>query len=208
LRPAAVRLDSGDLYELSREVRRRLDAAGLQKTKIFATSDLDEHVISELLARGAQVDAFGVGTSLATSKDAPALGGVYKLVDVYSSDGPSYRAKLSGGKATYPGCKQVFRSIGPNEIYAGDLIARCSEQHPSEQPLLAPVMKEGKRITPSPALDKIRERAKQEISKLPAGVRRLHHPSTYPIRFSHELQQLLEEFRSRFAQPVGKETSG
>ncbi len=206
LRPSAVRLDSGDLYELSREVRHRLDAAGLEKTKIFATSDLDEYVISELLARGAQVDAFGVGTSLATSKDAPALGGVYKLVDVYSDEGPSYRAKLSGGKATYPGCKQVFRSLGPNGIYTGDLIARCNEQHPSEQPLLVEVMKEGMRIDPSPELNKIRERAKKELSRLPAGVRRLHHPSSYPIRFSHELQQLLEEFRSRFAQPVGKET--
>jgi nicotinate phosphoribosyltransferase len=116
LRPAAVRLDSGDLYELSREVRRKLDAAGLKETRIFATSDLDEYVISELLARGAQVDAFGVGTSLATSKDAPSLGGVYKLVDVYSDDGPSYRAKLSGGKATYPGCKQVFRGSGRRNV--------------------------------------------------------------------------------------------
>lgn len=90
LQPAAVRLDSGDLYGLSRDVRQQLDAAGLKDTKIFATSDLDEYVISELLARGAQVDAFGVGTSLATSKDSPALAGVYKLVDVYSDQGPSY----------------------------------------------------------------------------------------------------------------------
>lgn len=202
LRPAAIRLDSGDLYELSREVRRRLDAAGLKKTKIFATSDLDEYVISELLARGAQVDAFGVGTSLATSKDAPALGGVYKLVDVYSDTGPSYRAKLSGGKATYPGCKQVFRNVGANGNYTADLIARCSEQHDLDQELLACVMRDGKRIVPSPALRDIRERAKQEIAKLPIGVRRLHNPATYPVRFSRGLEQLLEEFRSRFAQPV------
>lgn len=207
LRPAAVRLDSGDLYELSREVRRKLDAAGLSKTKIFATSDLDEYVISELLARGAQVDAFGVGTSLATSKDAPSLGGVYKLVDVYSDNGPSYRAKLSGGKATYPGCKQVFRKSGPNGIYTGDLIARCSEQHPSEMSLLTPVMMSGKRITPPASLSEIRERAQQEISKLPAGVRRLHNPATYPVRFSRELQDLLEEFRTRFAQPIAKDGS-
>ena len=207
LRPAAVRLDSGDLYELSREVRRKLDAAGLSDTKIFATSDLDEYVISELLARGAQVDAFGVGTSLATSKDAPALGGVYKLVDVYSDEGPSYRAKLSGGKATYPGCKQVFRKSASNGIYAGDLIARCSEQHASDLPLLRPVMKDGKRITPSPRLDEIREHAQQEISKLPAGVRRLHNPAIYPVRFSGELEDLLEEFRTRFTQPVEKESA-
>jgi nicotinate phosphoribosyltransferase len=207
LRPSAVRLDSGDLYELSREVRRKLDAAGLSGTKIFATSDLDEHVISELLARGAQVDAFGVGTSLATSKDAPSLGGVYKLVDVYSDGGPSYRAKLSGGKATYPGCKQVFRKSGPNGSYTGDLIARCSEQHASDISLLTPVMRHGKRIMPSPRLIEVREHAQQEISKLPAGVRRLHHPATYPVRFSHELENLLEEFRTRFGQPLEKEGS-
>jgi nicotinate phosphoribosyltransferase len=202
LRPAAVRLDSGDLYELSREVRRRLDAAGLQETKIFATSDLDEYVISELLARGAQVDAFGVGTSLATSKDAPALGGVYKLVDVYSEDGPSYRAKLSGGKATYPGCKQVLRSVSSNGNYTADLIARCSEQHDSDQELLVCVMRDGKRIAPAPEIGQVRERAQREIAKLPAGVRRLHHPTSYPVHFSAELERLLEEFRSRFAQPV------
>lgn len=207
LRPTAVRLDSGDLYELSREVRRKLDAAGLAETKIFATSDLDEHVISELLARGAQVDAFGVGTSLATSKDAPSLGGVYKLVDVYSDGGPSYRAKLSGGKATYPGCKQVFRKPGPNGSYVGDLITRCSEQHPSDISLLTPVMRDGKRILPSPPLIELQEHAQQEISKLPAGVRRLHHPATYPVRFSRELEDLLEEFRLRFAQPLEKERS-
>lgn len=207
LHPAAVRLDSGDLYELSREVRRKLDTAGLRKTKIFATSDLDEYVISELLARGAQVDAFGVGTSLATSKDAPSLGGVYKLVDVYSDTGPSYRAKLSGGKATYPGCKQVFRTLGSNGSYTGDLIARCGEPSGSEAPLLALVMKDGQRLGASPPLEQVRQRTRQEIAKLPAGVRRLHNAAAYPVRFSRELEQLREEFRSRFAQPVVKERS-
>jgi nicotinate phosphoribosyltransferase len=204
LRPAAVRLDSGDLYELSREVRQKLDAAGLKGTKIFATSDLDEYVISELLARGAQVDAFGVGTSLATSKDAPSLGGVYKLVDVHSDEGPSYRAKLSGGKATYPGCKQVFRSSTPNGLYSGDLVARCSEDHSHGEPLLKCVMRNGKRIVQSPLLCDVQEHARREVYRLPAGVRRLHHPSTYAVRFSHELERLFEEFRGRFSQPVGK----
>jgi nicotinate phosphoribosyltransferase len=95
LRPKSVRLDSGDLVDLSRQVRRRLDQAGLTEIRIFASGDLDEFVIADLLARGAQIDAFGVGSALATSKDAPALGGVYKLVDVESGDAPSYRAKFS-----------------------------------------------------------------------------------------------------------------
>jgi nicotinate phosphoribosyltransferase len=204
MRPAAVRLDSGDLYELSREVRRKLDNAGLKDTKIFATSDLDEYVISELLARGAQVDAFGVGTSLATSKDAPSLGGVYKLVDVYSDDGPSYRAKLSGGKATYPGCKQVFRASTPNGTCTGDVIGRCTEDVRNTDPLLSCVMREGRRNRPAPLLHEIHEHARQQILKLPPGIRRLHNPGVYPVRFSHQLEELLKEFRNRFGQPVGK----
>ena len=206
LRPAAVRLDSGDLYELSREVRRKLNAAGLTDTRIFATSDLDEYVISELLARGAEVDAFGVGTSLATSKDAPALGGVYKLVDVFSGDGPSYRAKLSGGKATYPGCKQVFRSA-QSGIYTGDLITRCQDNCQNAEPLLSRVMLDGRRVSPSPPLPNVQNRTKEQLARLPAGVRRLHNPVKYQVSFSRELERMLDEFRARFAHPLAREGS-
>jgi nicotinate phosphoribosyltransferase len=200
LRPKAVRLDSGDLFELSREVRRKLDAAGLKNTKIFATSDLDEHVITDMLARGAEVDEFGVGTSLATSKDAPALSGVYKLVDVYSADRPSPRAKLSGGKATYPGCKQIFRFEERGQ-YTGDLVAHCTER-PQGKSLLEPVMRDGKRLAPSPPTADIRRRAISELAKLPGAVRRLHKPFRYPVRFSNELHTLLENFRSRLTPQV------
>src|SRR5438309_5625247 len=130
LQPRSVRLDSGDFVELSREVRKRLDQAGLSETKIFASGDLDEFVIADLLARGAQIDAFGVGTALATSKDAPALGGVYKLVDVASGDAPSYRAKFSEEKITYPGRKQVFRLPNCDGSAREDVIARESERYP------------------------------------------------------------------------------
>ena len=98
LRPKSIRLDSGDLCQLSKEVRRRLDAAGLRDTRIFASGDLDEFAIAELLAGGAAIDAFGVGTALATSQDAPSLNGVYKLVDVASGGATSYRAKFSEKK--------------------------------------------------------------------------------------------------------------
>ncbi len=202
LRPKAVRLDSGDLFELSCEVRRKLDAAGLTDTKIFATSDLDEYVITELLARGAQVDQFGVGTSLATSKDAPALGGVYKLVDVYSEARATPRAKLSGGKTTYPGCKQVYRFEEQGQ-YCGDLVAHCAEAPTDGKPLLECVMRQGQRVAAARALKGVREYARQELLKIPAPVRRLHKPLAYPVRFSRELQTLLEDFRSRFAQPIG-----
>ena len=206
LRPQAVRLDSGNLVDLSRRVRRRLDEAGLQSTRIFATSDLDEFVIADMLARGAQVDSFGVGTSLATSKDAPALSGVYKLVDVFAEhdDSPSYRAKLSGEKVSYPGCKQVFRRTGPDGCYAEDVIARCAEAYSEAQPLLRRVMRDGKRSAASPALPEIRSHAQQEIARLPRGLRRLTRADSYPVRVSGEVTALLEEFRSRFVQPVDK----
>ena len=203
LRPKAVRLDSGDVVELSRAVRRRLDEAGLTNTQIFATSDLDEFVISDILARGAAVDAFGVGTSLATSKDAPTLGGVYKLVDVYVGERPSYRAKLSpGGKATYPGCKQIYRLTGVDHKYAEDVVAHCSENYEEAEALLACVMRDGQRLASSPKVEKVRERAQAELAKLPEECHRLDRVRPYRVRFSRELQRLLEDFRSRFAQPV------
>lgn len=204
LRPKMVRLDSGNLIELSREVRRRLDERGLKDTRIFATSDLDEHVITEMLARGAQVDALGVGTSLATSKDAPSLSGVYKLVDVYGREGPSYRAKLSGGKVSYPGCKQVFRRTGPDNKYKEDLVGRCADSYEDATPLLGCVMRDGKRLQPSPELRSVRQYTLAEVAKLPESCRRLHNAVAYPVRFSGKLQELLEEFRNRVAPVAGK----
>jgi nicotinate phosphoribosyltransferase len=157
-----------------------------------------------MLARGAQVDAFGVGTSLATSKDAPTLSGVYKLVDVYGREGPTYRAKLSGGKVSYPGCKQVFRRTGPDGKYREDLVGRCADSYEDVTPLLDCVMREGKRLKSSPALSDVQRYARSEIEKLPESCRRLHNAVAYPVRFSGKLQELLEEFRSRVAPATGK----
>lgn len=199
VRPALVRLDSGNLSELSQQVRRRLDEGGLQSTRIFATSDLDEHVITEMLAHGAQVDAFGVGTSLATSKDAAALSAVYKLVDVRAGQGPSYRAKLSGGKVSYPGCKQVYRRTGSDGKYKEDMITSCSDSGEKGTPLLSCVMREGKRLTSSPPLRAVQRYAAEEIAKLPDSCLRLNNPVAYPVRFSGALQNLLREFRQRVA---------
>ena len=204
LRPKSIRLDSGDLADLSRQVRRRLDQAGLTETRIFASGDLDEFVIADLLARGAQIDAFGVGTALATSKDAPALGGVYKLVDVASGDAPSYRAKFSEEKTTYPGRKQVFRLPNCDGTSREDVIARESERYPDAELLLGPVMREGKRLVPSPNLVQIRARARRVLSRLPEPCRRLQNPEPYPVRFSHELEDLFEDLRHGLTQLAGK----
>jgi nicotinate phosphoribosyltransferase len=199
LRPKSVRLDSGDLVRLSREVRRRLDQAGLVDTHIFASGDLDEFAIASLLADGAQVDAFGVGTALATSKDAPALSGVYKLVDVQSGEGPSYRAKFSAEKVTYPGRKQVYRFHDAAGGYCEDVIARDTEYYPNAEPLLLRVMERGKRLRDSPGLQSVQTHARKELAKLPATCRRLRDPQPYPVRFSTELEKLLENVRDRVA---------
>jgi nicotinate phosphoribosyltransferase len=197
LRPRAVRLDSGDLAQLSKRVRRRLDQAGLRETQIFASSDLDEFVIADLLAQGAPIDKFGVGTALAVSKDAPALGGVYKLVDIETDNGPSYRAKFSENKVTYPGRKQVFRLRDANGVCREDLVACEDETHDEGEPLLTCVMHEGKRLAASATLQTIQARARKNIADLPEDLRELRHTKPYPVRFSRTLEKLLAEAKQR-----------
>jgi nicotinate phosphoribosyltransferase len=202
LRPRAVRLDSGDLGQLSKQVRRRLDQVGLRETKIFASSDLDEFVIADLLAQDAPINNFGVGSALATSKDAPTLGGVYKLVDVETDEGPSYRAKFSENKVTYPGRKQIFRFRDENGTYREDLIAcadeNCEDDNYDGGSLLTCVMRNGERLAPSPSLQTIRAIAQKEVADLPKGLRELRTPSkAYPVRFSRKLETLLAEMKHR-----------
>src|SRR5262249_2211376 len=144
----AIRLDSGDLAELSVHSRQILDGAGMTATKIFASSDLNEYRIASLIAKGAQIDAFGVGTELATSYDVPALGGVYKLVASEMNGRAAMKMKLSPDKATYPGPKQVWRIADKSGKYAEDIITLDEENaadftsggNQQIRPLLEPVM--------------------------------------------------------------------
>jgi nicotinate phosphoribosyltransferase len=202
LRPAAVRLDSGNLLELSRQVRERLDRAGLRETRIFASGDLDEFRIADLLAAGAPIDSFGVGTVLATSKDAPALGGVYKLVDLQSDRGVTYRAKLSADKVTYPGAKQVFRFYDSVGFYREDIVALESESYPRATPLLHCVMKNGERLRASPTLPETRQYAREELTKLAPAYRRLNEPEIYSVAFSEAVKNLLADVRRQLQNGV------
>jgi nicotinate phosphoribosyltransferase len=204
LRPAGVRLDSGDLVRLSKEVRRKLDAGGLRATRIFASGDLDESAITEVLAKGAPVDAFGVGTALATSSDAPALGGVYKLVEVSGEEGWRPRAKFSEEKVTYPGCKQVWRFHDERGQMQHDLIARCDESYPRAEALLECVMRKGRRVGAAPPLAQVRARARRNLARLPSECRQLHNAASYPVRTSGKLDALLEEIRNRMAPSESK----
>jgi nicotinate phosphoribosyltransferase len=197
LHPTAIRLDSGDLLELSLRARQRLDQAGLNDTKIFASGDLDEYAIADLVAKGARIDAFGVGTALATSKDAPTLGGVYKLVDLEYGGLISYRAKFSQEKITYPGRKQVFRFHDPDGTFRGDIIACSDEEFPKDEPLLGCVMRDGTRTVPNPNLQSIQQHARQELEKIPVGCHRLKEPESYIVSFSQRLEVLLADVRRR-----------
>jgi len=129
---------------------------------------------------------------------------VYKLVDVASGDAPSYRAKFSEEKTTYPGRKQVFRLPNSDGSFREDVIGREFERYPEAELLLSPVMREGKRLAPSPSLCQIRDRAPRELSRLPESCRRLQNPEPYPVRFSRELEALLEDLRLGLTQLAGK----
>ena len=135
LRPAAVRLDSGDLGALARDVRGIFDAGGLAATRIFASGDLDEHRIASLLNQGAPIDAFGVGTAISTVRDAPALGAVYKLVDTEHEGRHVAVIKLSTGKMTLPGAKQVWR-VTNDGLASHDVLGLMDEKEKG-RPLLA-----------------------------------------------------------------------
>ena len=197
LKPAAVRLDSGDLIETARQVRADLDAAGLRETKIFTSGDLDELAISSVLAAGAPVDAFGVGTELATSKDAPVLSAVYKLVEVEIAGRRQFRAKFSESKVSYPGKKQVFRYADSTGSYVRDVIGRAEEKHDDATPLLECVMRDGRRLNPCPPLSQLRQRAQSLLQHLPRQYRLLRNAERYPVRISDQLEALLREVRER-----------
>jgi nicotinate phosphoribosyltransferase len=197
-------LDSGDILSLSRSVREILDAAGLQGTRIFATGDLDEWRIADLVAAGAPVDAFGVGTALSTSSDAPSLSGVYKLVEIERTGGATGIMKFSPGKETLPGRKQVWRVLR-NGVAVEDVIALADETDPSGgRPLLTHVMQNGRRVVPPEPVRAMRERCRAAVAQLPADVRRLREPRPYSVRFSDALQAMIarlseDERRARAA---------
>jgi nicotinate phosphoribosyltransferase len=184
-----VRLDSDDLIELSKQVRVILDNAGMRQTKLMASSDLNEFKIAEMLAAGAPIDLFGVGTDISTSRDAPALGGVYKLVEIEVGGHVTPKIKLSHEKATYPYCKQVWRAKGPDESFIGDVIAQANETDLSGEPLLEPVMRGGQIIATLPGLRAAQERARWQIGHLPAQHKRLTEPEPYPVCYSDKLEQ-------------------
>jgi len=208
-----VRLDSGDLAYLSKETRRRFDAAGFPQVRIVASNELDEHVIHSIRDEGGCIDIYGVGTRLATcaGEGGGALGGVYKLVE--SNGKPAMKMTSDIAKSTLPGRKQVFRSCDRQGRFSGDIICLPEERpaagdtvydplNPSRNRILDPglqfeplqrqVMIDGKSAVPAESLDALADRCSGQLDRLPEGSLRLFNPHRYKVSINQGLHELRE----------------
>jgi nicotinate phosphoribosyltransferase len=188
----AVRLDSGDVAALSKSVRRILDAGGFPHVRIFASGNLDEYEIARLVAAGAPVDGFGVGSKLVTSDDAPFLECAYKLEQYAGTP----RRKRSTGKATWPGAKQVFRQFDGGGRLASDTLGLEGEALPGT-PLLVPVMHRGRRLGGRDGLEAIRERCRDGLASLPDALRGLGVAEPFLPAVSEGVHRLAAEADAR-----------
>lgn len=190
----AVRLDSGDYVQLSRAVRDILDVNGLGYVEIFASGGLDEYSIADMLSRGAPIDAFGVGTRLGVSEDAPSTDMVYKLVEC---NGRPVK-KLTAGKAYLPTAKQVFRIRNSDGSFQQDILTERDDTCEGE-PLLCKVMENGRRIDAPDPLERIRERFHSDIRDLPEKYKALRRPDRYPVSVGSRLTELSERMDRELA---------
>jgi nicotinate phosphoribosyltransferase len=189
---SGVRLDSGDLGMHARRVRRILDEGRLEKTRIFASGNLNENRVHELISSGAPIDGFGVGTALDVSSDAPALDCAYKLQE-YAGKA---RRKRSEGKATWPGRKQVYRKYDPDGRAVRDVVALEKDDPHEGEPLIVPMMRNGRRIdgiNGNGKLEAIRRQTVANYARLPEPLRLLETASAYPVEISASLQALAKK---------------
>ncbi|MFE9107827.1 nicotinate phosphoribosyltransferase [Actinomadura geliboluensis] len=184
---AGIRLDSGDLGALAVQARRLLDREGMTLTRIVASGGLDEYRIAQLTAARAPIDVYGVGTKMGVSADAPYVDSAYKLV----AYGDRPVMKLSAGKATAPGAKQVYRGA------LGDLVTLLDEPAPADmEPLLVPVMESGRRIARTESLQAARDRRAADVAALPDRVTRFRGPETVTVTLSQELRRCRDRLRA------------
>jgi nicotinate phosphoribosyltransferase len=182
-----VRIDSGDLTASARKVRAILDAGGLKDTIILVSGGITEDVLQKMMQEKAPIDGFGIGVNLAASVDVPALDCAYKLQEYAGKP----KRKLSEGKATWPGRKQVWRAYSTDGRMCGDILSLESDKQPGEA-LIVPVMRNGKRLMPSPTLAQIRERAARDLARLPEPLRKLE-PADYPVKVADALKALAKQ---------------
>jgi nicotinate phosphoribosyltransferase len=190
----AVRIDSGDLIALSRRVRQILDQGGLADVRIFVSGGLDEESIAAIVRAGAPIDGFGVGTSLTTSSDSPTVDCVYKLQEYAGVP----RRKRSAKKQTWPGRKQVWRRYAPSGAMVIDVLSVESDQQEGD-PLLQPVMRQGRRLGLKPSLGDIRARAAAELASLPQALQQLEPERVYKVQVGKALTALTAEVDRRIA---------
>ena len=197
-RLVGVRLDSGNYLELSRQVRRVLDEAGLDYVRIVVSGGIDEYEIERLVKEGAPIDLFGVGTKVGVSADAPYTDMSYKLV---CYDGQPVM-KLSPEKVSPPGAKQVFRLNEPNGLFSRDVVTLQDEDLPAGEPLLETVMEDGHKSRPAPSLPEMRDRFLQEFDRLDNHFKQITNPPRYPVTLSPALQRLTNETQSRLLEEM------
>jgi nicotinate phosphoribosyltransferase len=179
-----VRLDSGDLAEHARRVRRILDDGQLRDVTIFASGNLDEYRLREFTARGAPIDGYGIGSRLDVSNDAPYLDCAYKLQEYASLP----RRKTSEGKATWPGRKQVFRRY-ERDVMTRDIVTLEEDEQPGE-PLLEMMMRGGRRLEPRQSIADLRERTRHDVQQLPERLRSCEPAEPYPVDIGESLRSL------------------
>lgn len=189
-----VRIDSGDLIEHSKKVRKILDKQGCEKVLIVASSDLNEYKIKEIIDKNAPIDAFGVGTELATSRDDPTISGVYKLIEYNSIP----KIKISEDKVTYPGIKQVYRFYDKDGLFKHDLLALDNEPAPpNSKPLLEPILKGGKLISDLPELNEIQLFYRENIRELPETYKNLEKIQINSLKISEKLRKLTDLLKEK-----------
>ncbi|MDD5729715.1 MAG: nicotinate phosphoribosyltransferase [Candidatus Omnitrophica bacterium] len=194
-----IRLDSGDIDALSRLARKALDEAGLNSVKIFASGNLDELKINKLVSLKAPVDNFGVGTNMGTSADAPYLDVIYKLSEVTGKTGDFLPTmKLSHGKVTYPGRKQVFRLKDKRGVYLKDVLALEKEKIKGKA-LLQKVIEAGEIVHGQPSLDKIREYSRTQLRGFAKPLSDIHSKYEYPVEVSAALVKLTSELKAKLS---------
>ncbi len=190
-----VRIDSGDLIDHAKKVRKILDDNGCEKVLIVASSDLNEYKIKEIIDKNAPIDVFGVGTELATSRDDPTIAGVYKLIE-YNGEP---KIKISEEKVTYPGIKQVHRIYDRNGMFKEDILSLAYEPAPSNsETLLIPIMKDGELITKLPKLDDIQKFYLDNIKKLPKTYKKLEEVDIFELKISEKLRHLTDSLKLKY----------
>jgi nicotinate phosphoribosyltransferase len=187
-----VRIDSGDLTAMARKVRGILDDGGLRDVVILVSGGINEDVLQTMMKEKAPIDGFGIGVNLAASVDVPALDCAYKLQEYAGKP----KRKLSEGKATWPGRKQVWRAYSADGRMRGDILSLENDRQPGEA-LIVPVMRAGKRIAPEPTLAQIRDRAAADLKRLPGPLARLESGFDYPVTVADALTALAKQIGTK-----------